>query len=151
MDEVRLGGRDTRIREASDVQTVRRNDPVTMEILQLVEAAGIREACEFDLLLFFLRHPRVVLSSEQLATYVGHEVQHVTRALKLMLDASLLKQGLNPGAAGQMYVLAVDDVAEWLEPVRRLCATPDGRHGLRTLLKERRSQMQAMNGSAEHA
>ena len=117
-----------------------------MQVLGLVEAAGIREACELDLLLFFARHPRVVLSSEQLATYVGHKVEHVERALELMLGASLLKQRLNAGAAGGMYVLAADHVAQWLEPVRRLCATPDGRHALRTLLKERRSQTQATNG-----
>ena len=123
--------------------TNRLNAPETMEVLQLVEAAGIREACEFDLLLFFARHPRVVLSSEQLATYVGHEVRHVARALEVMLGASVLSQGPSPGAAGRMYVLAVDRVAEWLEPVRRLCATPDGRHALRRLLKERRSQTQA--------
>jgi len=117
-----------------------------MEVLGLIEAAGIREACDLDLLLFFSRHPRVVLTNDQLATYVGHEVEDVARALELMLGASLLKQGLSPSAAGKMYVLAVDDVAEWLEPVRRLCATPDGRHALRTLLKERRLQTQATNG-----
>ena len=122
-----------------------------MEVLQLVEAAGIREACEFDLLLFFAGHPRVALSSEQLATYVGHEAQHVARALEVMVGANLLNQGRSPGGRGQMYVLAVDHVAQWLGPVRRLCATPDGRHALRTLLKERRLQTQSMNGSAEHA
>lgn len=138
------------MREASDVPAIRPNDPVTMEALRLVEAAGIRETYEFDLLLFFLRHPRVVLSSEQLATYVGHEVQHVARALEVMLGARLLEQGGSPAVAGRMYVLALDHVVERLEPVRRLCATTDGRHALRTLLKERRSRTQAMKGSAEH-
>lgn len=133
------------------MRKIQPSDPATMEILQFVEAAGIREACEFDLLLFFARHPRVVLRPEHIATYVGHEVQHVARALEQMLAASLLKRGLSPGAGGTMYVLAADHVAQWLEPVRRLCATPDGRHALRTLLKERRSHTHTMNGSAEHA
>ena len=35
--------------------------------MQLVEVAGLRGPCDLDLLLFFSRHPRVVLSSEQLA------------------------------------------------------------------------------------
>jgi hypothetical protein len=144
---VRLGS----IREASDVPTVRPNAPETTEVLQLVEAAGIRTACEFDLLLFFSRHPRVVLSKEQLATYVGHEVHEVARALELLLDAGLLKGVLNRNVATGMYILPVDRVAQWLEPVRRLCAAPDGRHALRTSLKERRSQPRAMNGSAQHA
>ena len=133
------------------MRTIPPNDPAPIELLQRVEAAGIREACEFDLLLFFVRHPRVVLRPEQIATYVGHEVERVARALDQMLAASLLKQGLSSGAGGTMYVLAADDVREWLEPVRRLCATPDGRHALRTLLKERQTATHKLNGSAEHA
>jgi hypothetical protein len=108
--------------------------------LQLVEAAGLRDACDLDLLLFFSRHPRVVLSSEQLAAYVGYELSQVARALDLLLGAGLLKRTLNHGAPGRMYVLEVDRAEEWLEPLRRLCATPDGRHALKVLLRQRRSQ-----------
>jgi hypothetical protein len=122
------------------VRTIRPNDPETVQVLELVEAAGLREPCDLDLLLFFSRHPRVVLSSEQLATYVGYEVQQVARALELLLGARLLKRALSDGARGRMYVLEADRVAAWLEPLRRLCALPDGRHALRTLLKTRRSQ-----------
>jgi hypothetical protein len=135
----------TGVREAGDVPTTQPSDPSTMDVVQRMEAAGIRDACEFDLLLFFTRHPRVVLSSEQLATYVGHEVENVARALDLMLGASLLQQAQNPRGAGRMYILAAHHVAEWLEPVRRLCATTDGRRELRTLLKQRRSQRHTMN------
>ena len=133
------------------MRTIRPNDPATIELLQRVEAAGIREACEFDLLLFFARHPRVVLRPDQIATYVGHEVEHVARGLEQMLSASILKQALSPGGGGTMYVLAADQLKEWLEPVRRLCVTPDGRHALRTLLKERQTSTHKRNGSAEHA
>jgi len=105
----------------------------------LVDAAGLRDACDLDLLLFFSRHPRVVLSSEQLAAYVGYELQ-VARGLDLLLGAGLLKRTLNQGASGRMYVLEVDDAEEWLEPLRRVCATSDGRNALKVLLKQRRSQ-----------
>lgn len=111
------------------------NDPATLRILELVQAAGLREPCDLDLFLFFSRYPRVVLSSEQLATYVGHDVQHVARALELLLSARLLKRVLNQG--GRMYVLDVERVGGWLEPLQRLCATPDGRHALRMSLKQR--------------
>jgi hypothetical protein len=120
-----------------------------MHTVRLVEAAGLREACDLDLLLFFSRHPRVVLSSEQLATYVGYEVQQVARALELLLGAHLLKRTSNHGGPGRMYVLEADRVEEWLEPLRRLCALPEGRHALRALLKERRSQTQ--NWRRDHA
>jgi hypothetical protein len=50
------------------IEKIQPTDPVAV---QLVEAAGLRDACDLDLLLFFSRHPRVVLSSEQLAAYVA--------------------------------------------------------------------------------
>jgi hypothetical protein len=108
--------------------------------VRLVEAAGLRDACDLDLLLFFSRHPRVVLSSEQLAAYVGYELQQVARALDLLLGAGLLKRTLGQGASGRMYVLEVDHAEEWLEPLRRVCATPDGRNALKVLLKQRSSR-----------
>jgi hypothetical protein len=105
--------------------------------VQLVEAAGLRDACDLDLLLFFSRHPRVVLSSEQLAAYVGYDLVEVARGLDLLLDAGLLKRTVNHGAPRRMYVLEVDHAETWLEPLRQVCATPDGRHALRALLRER--------------
>ena len=114
--------------------------------MQLVEVAGLRGACDLDLLLFFSRHPRVVLSSEQLALYVGYDLPEVARALDLLLGAGLLKRTLNHGTPGRMYVLEVDRAEEWLELLRRLCATPDGRNALKTLLKQRRLEQRRADG-----
>jgi hypothetical protein len=116
-------------------EAVRPSDSVAV---QLVEAAGLRDACDLDLLLFFSRHPRVVLTREQLAAYVGYELQQVVCALDLLLGARLLKHTLKPGVPGRMYVLEVRCAEEWLEPLRRVCATPDGRNALKVLLKQRR-------------
>ena len=114
--------------------------PIDPAAVPLVEAAGLRDTCDLDLLLFFSRHPRVVLSSEQLATYVGYDVQHVARALDFLLGRGLLKRTLHARAPGQMYVLEVDHAEEWLESLRQLCATPEGRNSLKALLKQRQSQ-----------
>jgi hypothetical protein len=108
--------------------------------LRVVEAARLREACDLDLLLFFSRHPRVVLSSEQLAAYVGYDLPQVARALELLLGAGLLKRTLNQNASGRLYALEVDHAEEWLEPLRRVCATPDGRNALKIWLKQQRSK-----------
>jgi hypothetical protein len=113
---------------------------------QLVEAAGLRDACDLDLLLFFSRHPRVVLSSEQIAAYVGYELAQVARALDRLLETGLLRRTLNQGASGRMYVLEVDSAEEWLASLRRMCATPEGRNALKGLLKQRQSQ----NGHASN-
>jgi hypothetical protein len=124
-------------KRSTDIQNIQPTDPLAV---WLVEAAGLRDACDLDLLLFFSRHPRVVLSSEQLAAYVGYELQQVARALDLLLGAGLLKRTLNQGASGRMYVLEVDHAEDWLEPLRRVCATPDGRNAVKVLLKQRQSQ-----------
>lgn len=129
---------------------IQKIQPTDSLALQLVEAAGLRDACDLDLLLFFSRHPRVVLSSEQLAAYVGYDLVEVARALDLLLGAGRLKRTLNHGAPGRMYVLEVDHAEEWLEPLRRVCATPDGRNALRALLRERRSQMGVPIGAPSH-
>jgi hypothetical protein len=124
-------------RRSRDIQNIQSTDAMAV---QLIEVAGLRGACDLDLLLFFSRHPRVVLSSEQLAAYVGYDLSEVARALDLLLGAGLLKRTLNRGTPGRMYVLEVDRAEEWLEPLRRVCATPDGRNALKTLLRQRRPQ-----------
>ena len=127
------------------IEKTQATDPVAV---QLVEAVGLRDACDLDLLLFFSRHPRVVLSSEQLAAYVGYDLPQVARALDLLLGAGLLKRTLHHGAPGRMYVLEIDHVERWLELLRRVCATPDGRNALRAFLKQRRPPVRGGNGEA---
>ena len=128
---------------STSIQNIQPTDALAV---QLVEVAGLRGACDLDLLLFFSRHPRVVLSSEQLARYVGYDLPEVARALDLLLGAGLLKRTLNHGTPGRMYVLEVDRAEEWLELLRRVCATPDGRNALKTLLRQRRPQPRGAAG-----
>jgi hypothetical protein len=47
-----------------------------------------------------------------------------------------------------MYVLEVDHAEEWLEPLRQMCATPDGRSALRALLRQRRSHTGVADGDS---
>ena len=119
-------------KRSTGIQNIQSTDPV-----QLVDAADLRNACHLDLLLFFSRHPRVVLSSEQLAAYVGYDLAEVARALDRLLVAGHLKRALNHGAPGRMYILEVDHAEEWLEPLQRVCATPEGRNALKAVLRER--------------
>ena len=119
---------------------IQRIVPANPMAVQLVEAAGLRDACDLDLLLFFSRHPCVVLSSEQLAAYVGYELGQVARALDRLLEIGLLRRMLNQGGSGRMYVLEVGAAEPWLEPLQQMCATPDGRNTLKGLLKQRQSE-----------
>ena len=74
-----------------------------------VQAIGDgNDACDLDLLLFFHRHPRVVLTSERLALYVGHDVSHVAHSLDTLITSGLLTRRQRPSATASMYVLALD-------------------------------------------
>lgn len=129
------GGPWTPPERSTGIQNVQKTNHLAV---QLVGAADLRDPCDLDLLLFFSRHPRVVLSSEQLTAYVGYELAEVARALDRLLGAGLLKRALNHGTPGRMYVLEVDPAEAWLEPLRHVCATPDGRNALMAVLRERR-------------
>jgi hypothetical protein len=114
--------------------------------LKVLGAIGLRDACDLDLLLFFTRHPSVVLSSEQLAAYVGYDLPQVARSLDLLVGANLLRRSLNQGTSGRMYALEIHRSGEWLEPLRQTCATADGRRALRAMLRQRRSQAELAKG-----
>jgi hypothetical protein len=114
--------------------------------VRLIAVAGLQDPCDLDLLLFFSRHPRVVLSSEQLAAYVGYDLAEVARALDRLLAAGLLRRTLNHGAPGRMYILEVDRAEEWLDPLRRRCATPEGRNALKLVLRQRQTSPRRLAG-----
>lgn len=46
----------------------------------LLQSVGVlRHPCDLDLLLFFNRHPRALLTSERLAAYVGYDLNQIGR------------------------------------------------------------------------
>lgn len=115
-----------------------------------IDEIGLRDGCDLDLLLFFLRHPHVVLSSELLAAYVGYDLQQVARSLELLFGTGLLRRSLNPATSGRMYALEIDRSEGPLESLRRVCATPDGRNGLRAVLRRQRPQAGSANGDTSN-
>jgi hypothetical protein len=54
---------------------------------------GIRHACDLDLLLFFYRHPRVLLTGDRLVAYLGYDREQVALPKSLVSGAAL-----HPGA-----------------------------------------------------
>jgi hypothetical protein len=68
----------------------------------------IAGACELDLLLFFHRHPRTLVTSEQLATLVGYEMKHIVKSVDVFINAGLLERTQNPIHAARMYVLVLE-------------------------------------------
>ena len=89
---------------------------------------GIKDPCDLDLLLFFYRHPRAVLSSERLALYVGYDLSQIAKSLETLIAAGLLTRMQRPTAGARMYVLATDNPhGGWLDALLRHASTRPGR------------------------
>jgi hypothetical protein len=61
------------------------------EIVRLLaRTAMVRDACDLDLLLFFHRHPRSLLTSDELAAFVGYDIKQIAESLEAFIEAGLL-------------------------------------------------------------
>src|SRR5262249_22273747 len=109
------------------------------EANSLVERAGIfRHACDVDLLLFFAAHPRTLLASETLASYLGYELKQIADSLEILLAAGLIKRTQSAAHAARLYLLVTDGSSpEWLRPLLEVASTRQGRAMLKNALKQR--------------
>ena len=102
---------------------------------QLLERIGVlRSRCDLDLLLFFARHPTALLTSEQLANWLGHELKAIAASLDVLQQARLIERHQNPSHAARMYVFRADRAdpagGGWLPSLLRLAKTREGRLAL---------------------
>ena len=101
----------------------------TQDLGSLLERIGsIRKACDLDLLLFFYRHPRALLTGDQLVAYLGYDRERIEDSIEGLIEAGLLTRSQNPARAARLYVLALDGVpGELLSSLARIAATREGR------------------------
>lgn len=105
-------------------------------LLGRIEA--LRHPCDLDLLIFFVKHPNTLMASEQLATFMGYDIQQVAHSLDLLLEADLLTRSQTRSQVARMYVFAADGVHRaWLPALVALASTRDGRLSLIRVLKTR--------------
>lgn len=101
----------------------------------LDRARSIRHACDLDLLLFFHRHPRSILTSEQLVAYVGYERERVAQSLEGLIQAGYVTRSQNPAHPARLYILQTDAVSGGsLAALMRFGSTRAGRQQLLTML-----------------
>ena len=55
---------------------------------------GIHHPCDLDLLLFFHRHRRTLLTSEWLATFVGYDRERMAKSLDGLIEAGHPRRSL---------------------------------------------------------
>src|SRR5688572_20357831 len=87
----------------------------------------LRNACDLDLLLFFARHPRSLLASGALATFLGYSLGQVAGSLDVLMTAGLLTRMQTPRHAARLYVFSTGaTTAEWLPSLLRHASTRRG-------------------------
>ncbi|MCA1585175.1 MAG: hypothetical protein LC791_10545 [Acidobacteria bacterium] len=109
---------------------------------QLLDRIGVlKHACDVDLLVFFARHPRSLLTSEQLAAWLGYELKQIAASLEMLLDAGLLTRTQNPTHAARMFIFVVGDSSDdWVPPLLKLASTRAGRLAVKEELSRRASK-----------
>ena len=87
------------------------NDQAQPELTKrlLARAPAIKNACDLDLMAFLHRHPRALLTSEQLAAFAGYNLKEVAKALDAFIEAGLLTRTAQQSMhAARMFVLLLD-------------------------------------------
>lgn len=101
----------------------------------------LRRPVDLDLLLFFIRHPRTLLSSDQIAAFLGYDVKRLGESLDALVTAELLTRTQTPTSAARMYVVAVGGPhGSWLPSLVELASTRAGRLAMREALIDQRSE-----------
>lgn len=121
--------------------------PTIDEVRALLDRANVlRESSDFDLLVFFARHPTTLLTSESLARLLGYEPKDIVRSLESLMECGLLKRTQTSAHAARLYILVDDEPHDWIPPLLRMAGTRAGRLALRQVLANR-----AQEGRKGHA
>ena len=98
----------------------------------LAQAVVIQSACDLDLLVFLHRHPRTLLTSEQLAGFVGYPLKDIAKALDTFLEAGLLERTAQQSAhAARMFLLLLGGPqGGGVKALLELASTRQGRQGI---------------------
>lgn len=93
---------------------------------------------DLDLLVFFARHPRTLLTSEQLAGFIGFDLPQIAESLEALLRAGFLKRTAHLSYSARMYIFALEGPsAEPLTSLVQFVSTRDGRLATKRALAER--------------
>jgi hypothetical protein len=107
----------------------------------LARTPVIRGACELELLRFLRRHPRTLLTSEQIAVFVGYDMKQVAKSIEVFIEAGLLVRTKNRLHAARMYSLVLNGQhGEGLTALLELTSTKQGRRDILALLGPGQSQ-----------
>jgi len=113
--------------------------PTTLDALQF-----IRNACDFDVLMFFHRHPCVLMTTEELASHVGYRPERVQESLDALIESGLLIQSRTPSRTARMLALELSGApGRQISPILTIAATREGRQGVMRLLGSARDRVRS--------
>lgn len=75
----------------------------------------LRNPCDLEVLLFFSRHSRSLLTSGKLAEYVGYDAKQVGSSLDRLVAAGVLTRSQNATHEARLYVLVPSPLPPWLK------------------------------------
>jgi len=121
------------------------------QIRQILQRSKtLHHPCDVDLLLFFYRHPRSLLTSDQLATLVGYSVSQIAKALDAFIAAGIIERSQNPTHQARMYRLVEGTPDGWVSSIVKVASTRHGRYDVMRALKNTRGTRETESpGSAE--
>ena len=98
----------------------------------LTRIPAIQGSCDLDLLVFFAKHQRTLLTSEHLARLLGYPLTEIARSLDVLLGAGFLTRTQNPTRTTRMYVFTTGGTnGGALSALVALASTREGRLALR--------------------
>ena len=98
----------------------------------LTRIQAIQGSCDLDLLVFFAKHQRTLLTSEHLARLLGYPLTEIARSLDVLLGAGFLTRTQNPTYPSKMYVFTTGGTnGGALSALVALASTREGRLALR--------------------
>ena len=105
----------------------------------LTRIPALERPCDLDLFVFFAKHPRTLMASDQLARLLGYQLNEIARSLDVLLAAGLLTRTQNLTRPVRMYVFATGGTNGGSVPaVVELASTREGRLALRRVLTHSR-------------
>jgi hypothetical protein len=119
------------------------------DLRSILERLGaIHLPCDLDVVVFFHRHPTALLTSEQIAAFLGYDREQVATSIDGLIQAGLLRRSQNPTRAARLYTLERDGVMGGsLERLLAIAGTRRGRREVIQLLQARSNS--ASNGAGE--
>ena len=98
---------------------------------RLLTRIGVTRVCDLDLLMFFVRHRRALLTSESLASFLGYDRKDIAESLEVLMAAGLLTRMQTPAHAARLYVFADETSGDWLPTLAAFASSREGRLALR--------------------